>query len=304
MARNRRDFLKVSAAIGVLGVSDASAKPVRRRHRRTSNPYIAVISSIAIDPSLLGTFTQQLPGGTTVTPYPSLTYKKNKLARQIKKLDNDSACLLIVTVGGSVAYEVANAYLTDANQKHFISLVGSLPEAANQSSQLYGGVALKSAETNSFRITWLTNNAKFQPNQITLLRNLNSEMRARESALWQGNECVVNGGNDTNGDNSSATYAADFAKVSTPAVIISADPHFQDSKAQLIQAANTWGGYVCYPLQDYNSGAPTPTKGVIIGPSLLDAYKTLGQHANMFLQAGASPGIVPVQNPNQVTPVS
>jgi hypothetical protein len=304
MARNRRDFLKASAAIGVLGVSEASAKPVRRRRRGTSSKYIGVISSIAIDPGLLGAFTQQLPNGTTVTPYPSLTYNKNKLTRQIKKLDNDPACVLIVTIGGSVTYEAANAYLTDSNQKQFISLVGSVPESANQSSQLYGGVALNSAETNSYRIKWLKNNAGFPPNQITLLRNLNSEMRAREAALWAGNECIVNGGNDTNGDNSNATYAADFAKISTPAVIISADPYFQDSKAQLIQAANAWGGYVCYPLQDYNNGTPTPTKGVLIGPSLLVAYQMLGGQANAFLQSAASPGVVPVQNPNQVTPVS
>jgi hypothetical protein len=90
--------------------------------------------------------------------------------------------------------------------------------------------------------------------------------------------------------------------------VISADPFFQESKNELIKAANATGLYLCYPLLHYrnNGGAHKPKGGktTLFGPSLENAYKMLGQVASLAVNSGGSVGFVQAPNEKDVLPSS
>jgi hypothetical protein len=208
---------------------------------------------------------------------------------------------LIVTAGGLVAY--AAAVLTAT--KPFVSLFGAVP--TNPPSLYRGGVSLESFGSNKDRIALLGTKA-FGMQEIGLFCNQNSTMNQDEIPDWNfqigANNQVFTGGNDNNGNNNSGVYAADLAKIppAIRALVISADPFFQDSKQQLIQACNAWIAtgaaaappimrYICYPsLTHANIGGtpPTPTKATLYGPDLVTAYSLLGQLALVALRTSAS----------------
>jgi hypothetical protein len=82
------------------------------------------------------------------------------------------------------------------------------------------------------------------------------------------------------------------------AVIVSADPWFKLTSKDLVTAANVWatgGRRVCYPLQDYQTEKPNLGHTTLYGPSLGDAYTSLGQLAAYVLD--------PVNNPNPPPPL-
>ena len=70
-----------------------------------------------------------------------------------------------------------------------------------------------------------------------------------------------------------------FDNINTPAVIISADPFFQDNKEALIQAATASNKIVCYPLRNYLTGKLAPTRSMVYGPSLHKAIEKMGELA-------------------------
>ena len=70
-----------------------------------------------------------------------------------------------------------------------------------------------------------------------------------------------------------------FDNINTPAVIISADPFFQDNKEALIQAANASNKIVCYPLRNYLTGKLATTRSMVYGPSLHKAIEKMGELA-------------------------
>jgi hypothetical protein len=103
---------------------------------------------------------------------------------------------------------------------------------------------------------------------------------------------VFTGGIDGGGDNNAAAYASDFPAIpaTIKALVVSADPFFQDTKEALIVAANAWiaaaaagvNRFVCYPSLSYaNVTGTRPTSGysILYGPDLVGAYYTLGQLA-------------------------
>jgi hypothetical protein len=128
-------------------------------------------------------------------------------------------------------------------------------------------------------------------------------MNATEVADWQTiagvNTTIAYGGN-TGGKNNSSHYLNDLnaADSGIKTMVISADPFFQDTKDKLIKAANDWIAaaapgtrYVCYPFADYanKNGTHQPTHGAAswYGPSLSDAYQTLGTIAALALNANS-----------------
>jgi hypothetical protein len=323
MSRNRRDFIKATASIGLLGMSEASGKPNQKARLRVAaaSPYIGVVTSINIGSGLKSAFLNgyKANGGTlTSVQYnpasPDGQYGLQTMVNIVKMYDSDSNCKLIVTVGGFVTFVAANSYVTATSQKKFISLVGGTMPVDSWSSRLYGGVSLGSIALNMNRIIYLVNNKNQTMANIALLQNLNSQMRTQEHSNWTtlGSGPVVFGGNNASGANYN-TFSTDFTNLpsSVTAVIISADPFFQDSKQQLISAANTWlmmdlARYVCYPLQDFqNSGVGTTSpqggQSTLLGPSLAGAnatditgaYYILGQQAALAIKATAPLAIVP-----------
>jgi hypothetical protein len=86
-------------------------------------------------------------------------------------------------------------------------------------------------------------------------------------ANWTGGQTVaaVNGAADP------TKFNLDFNNFGTTiqAVVISADPHFNRYRDELITAANGSQLYICYPLPSYtnpNGTPPTAGNAVIIGP--------------------------------------
>jgi hypothetical protein len=142
-------------------------------------------------------------------------YKKNanqKLRDEIDKFNTTAD--LIVTVGGSVAYEAAKEVATI----DFLSLVGTIDEDPPEC--FWGGVSLESYASNRDRIAILEGKdkieggAKITRAEIGLFCNPNSAMHDAEVGHWKfeiGTETqVFTGGNDANGDNNAAAYATDF----------------------------------------------------------------------------------------------
>src|ERR1700689_3226371 len=103
-------------------------------------------------------------------------------------------------------------------------------------------------------------------NEICLLYNKNSEMSPNEVPLLNRSVPVTV---DPKTVNRAAVYAQAFSAISQiqnptiKAVIVSADPYFNQTAADLVQAANNWISQlpaqraVCYPLQEYSQHGPT-----------------------------------------------
>jgi hypothetical protein len=246
---------------------------------------IGVISTIKVPQPLRTAFKKGVNNANVVIKVEhAVSYNKNKLERKIKQFNADSDIGLIVTVGGLIAFEAANAFAT----KPFISLVGVAP---SPSANCFGGVTLESYQSNPKRIDYLVKQKGFSAGQIGLFYNPNSAMSGAETAAWSGAKPPIPGGVDTAGDNDPTTFPADFAKIPTAitAVVVSADPFFQESKDQLVAAADNSNKYLCYPLQDYAGASPQPTSGktTLFGPALADPFTLLGQRAALVLGTGA-----------------
>ena len=216
--------------------------------------------------------------------------KKNYKALSNAIASHDGLVGLIVTTGGNIAFRAA----VDARLKTtpFISLVGEVP--ARRPDNFYGGVALQSWLANDARISFLLGLGKgYVASDIGLFCNRRSAMHGDETTLWHGSEYYLTGGG---GNNNASAFTNEFDNVddSIKALIISADPFFQDNKVALINAANAWvgakpGRSVCYPLANYkNVPGTTPVPAGTsywFGPDLAGAYQTLGAVAGLALSA-------------------
>lgn len=270
-----------------------SRKPVKKKGDKRKGKAgltlgIGVISTIAVGTPLRNAFKSGLnnPNVTIKTKF-ALSYNQAKLKREIEQFNNNSAIGLIITLGGLVAYNVAAAFAT----KPFLSLVGAAPAPAP--AKCLGGVTLQSYLSDPLRVTYLEGKG-FSELQIGLFYNPNSVMANDEKARWTGATPPIPGGVDASGENSSAVYPANFAGIPSniTALVVSADPFFQDTKDPLVAAANSSGRYVCYPLQDFGDASPAPThqKATLYGPALADAYKLLGVLAGNALTTGSGIG--------------
>jgi len=257
--------------------------------RPAALPNVAWISSIQPDPGLISSFTNSLNSlaaanitGPFVSGYSNGT---TGLVTTIKT--NCGNADLIVTTGGNIAYQaVIDAALSPA--KNFISLLGAVPDATPPSHFL-GGILLDSYNSNAER-RLLLKDKNLDGKQILLYTNTKSSMHSAEKREWP----TIFGQLDCTGNNDPTAYQTDFATIAAMqqptvmAVVISADPFFQSTKADLIVAANAWIGgqakYVCYPSHGFDITGPTPAAGSIIyGPKLDEAYSFLGRFAAAVL---------------------
>jgi hypothetical protein len=228
------------------------------------------------------------------------SYKRSKLQRKIDRFNSDKKIALIVTVGGNKAYDAAARRAT----KPFISLLGAAPSAPDE--QCYGGFEMRSYAFNENRVQELTDPAglKFSRSKIVLLQNPNALIAGDEADDWRKNVRggpILEAGADTTPDeNDSSTYQTRFeaiAQMNIDAVVISADPFFQETMDELVEAANGSKKYICYPLQEYADAdePPLPGKAMAYGPSLIDSYEDLGELASQVLGDGAKRPFVAVQ---------
>jgi hypothetical protein len=217
---------------------------------------------------------------------------------------------LIVTVGGLITYNCAQAYAADAIAKGaipvpFISLVGAVPSSI--SSVCFGGVSLESWASNEDRVQELITNHNFsgKVKSIKLYYNQNSGMEPDEINYWRNTIANNHSEVDPNpqkamlvdGTNNQNDFTTTVNSIPSPGgVIVSADPFMNKHRQQLITAINnlfltknTTVNYVCYPLYDYeNRGGTMPTHGqsTIMGPRLDEAVGTIGILAGLTVSNG------------------
>jgi hypothetical protein len=218
---------------------------------------------------------------------------------------------LIVTVGGLVAFDAAKAVIStvsEAERKPFLSLVGATPTGA-QPDFFWGGVSLESYASNPERVNLLIN-AGVTAAGIGLIRNKNSSMLVEEAYVWEGavgNSNFYFAGTDQNDNNedSQAAFAAGFTAATAAAMrglVISADPHFQNSRDNFVTAANAWlaadnSRYICYPSLEFRYANPEPVaRSILLGPRLEHAYFFLGQIAGAALKAEQSMPVLRMSN--------
>jgi hypothetical protein len=283
--------------------SSKKKKGKTRKRRAALTMGIGVISTIRARPRLRDAFKDGVNNNNVlIKPEHVQSYKRRKLQDKIELFNANRRIGLIVTVGGLVAYEAANA--PAGATKPFLSLLGVVPGDAG--AQCYGGVSLDSCRSNVERINDLVTNNGFSASEIGLFQNPNSAMQALEEQLWTGARPVVKCSVDANGDVNPATYPADLARfpATVKAIVISADPFFQDTMEELIAAANGTGKYICYPLLAYENedGTNQPTRGktTLFGPTLVGAYKLLGQLASMVLNNPVRGDFLAVPNKKKV----
>jgi hypothetical protein len=265
---------------------------------------VGLISTIKYTSALKAEFDAGLKdGGVTLD-----TFKKkdeinyNNVNPQVDQFVQDAAIGLIVTAGGLITYASANSRSTKA----FVSLGGASPP--NPSDYFYGGVDLQMYSYNPKRIQYLGSKG-YQPQQIYLFYNPNSETSEHEVDQWTG-KGVVPGTTPGNNDDTRYKSAFDSITDSLAAVVISADPFFNKTRDKLIKAANDWvqasgtTRYICYPLQNYRNldgvNRPISGKATLYGPTLEAAYRALGQvAANYFTDPNSLPTLVlfPLGNP-------
>src|SRR6266853_1612724 len=192
MAGNRRDFIKGTASIGLLGVSEASAKtyPVKRSYKGRTKPKltttedrIGVISSITFNGALRQAFetglTAQLNDSNI---FENKGYDDLNLGPAIGTLNGIPNLKLIVTVGGAITESAAERL----GAIDYISLTGGtfglLP--GQPGGNFKGGASLESFLTNRGRIKHQTETFNIQPANIGLLYNTNSLMTPVETSSW------------------------------------------------------------------------------------------------------------------------
>jgi hypothetical protein len=252
-------------------------------------PKIGIVSSIAVGQALRAQFESAVNANANATiefVYADLLgYDPAKLKQAITNFNAPASQTgLIVTMGGLVAYRAAHAH----SNLGFLSLVGSVP--TGQSIHCFGGLSLESFGYNEARVQYLISKGYTSANCISLYCNPKSDMSGQEVAAWQRlrqtyPQLVPQPVLATTNNNTS-DYPISAAQISPGAVIVSADPFFQQTKNDLIAALNNQfiardpaNNYVVYPLYNYaNPGGTAPTQGrsTLLGPRLDDAVKTMG----------------------------
>jgi hypothetical protein len=204
---------------------------------------------------------------------------------------------IIVAVGGLVSAHAAVARA----KVPFLVLIGRIPDASDftlgDNENYCGGVDLHTVHNNmDRRDALLLNYNTLAASDIWLLYNPNSRMGESEANEWrtQGGHAIAAA---VPGLNDATEFGPAFTRLKNhqaKGVIISADPFFSSHRTELVTVANnaaTVGGgnmKMCYPSEIYGNQqnsrptatvVPTAGSGISIGPSLLDAYGSLGQKA-------------------------
>src|SRR5262245_38761395 len=250
-------------------VGSATKKTVKKTSKKKATKVLAlgigVISTISISTDMkkairTGVNNPDIPIKFTYVG----SYKKAKLRRKVDRFNSDTKIGLIVTVGGNKAYDAAARRAT----KPFISLLGAAPSAPDQ--QCYGGFEMKSYAFNENRVQELTDpdGLNFSRSKIVLLQNPNAFIAGVEADDWRrnvrGGPLIEAGADTTPDENDSSTYQTAFEAIAhmnppVDAVVISADPFFQETMDELVAAANGSNKYICYPLQEYADAYDPPS---------------------------------------------
>jgi hypothetical protein len=296
MGRNRRDFIKATAAISVLGVSEAVGEPAQQRRtgRPRTNPKIGIVHSTVHHPNMHNAFMQALVDkgwGSKVTVQPfhqlgdpdSNPYGDNRpdlknLAKAF--ISNGVMVDLVVAAGGLICGKAAKEAFAEIGQSAkdvpFIFIVGTQSTDLDSPNKS-GGVDLNTPAQNDYRVTLLHGkDGQVTPQNVSLIVNANAAMADAEVQTW------VTGGHSANlvvrvfpnqGPNRWDQLQTELRQVATlnpqpQAIVVSSDPFFRLHRTNFDTALrNTNGGnfsgWVCYPFDELpkggNKNIPTDT---------------------------------------------
>jgi len=229
-------------------------------------------------------------------PVDGLGYDKGSLADAIRSFNGNPEIGLIVTAGGVAPAIVALGEAT----KPFLSIVGGTISAfpGTITGKFCGGVTLETFVHNAERFNHLTGmdgkppHHNFMPSQISLLVNPDTACVVDEIGLWPSppRGRIFKARNE----NELLQAFAEFREDNTlGAIIVTADPFFQDHKETIIPVANASNKHVCYPMQVYANprGVNKPALGrhTLHGPKLASAYYALGQKAAAVIRDDGMP---------------
>jgi hypothetical protein len=230
---------------------------------------------------------------------------KNKLKE--KRADLTANTDVIATIGGLFV----NTEISDGSTGiPFVSLVGRAPEFVD--GNCLGGVSLETVSSNHARRNLLVGRPSIDVVAKIGLYHQDSHSTVADAEVdeWPVPTTIVNSTGTT-----AAAFAADFTTATNKgikALVIGASPSFQEKKADLVSAANTWlsgtpvgeARYVVYPLQIYseaNPMSPAATgmrgdgKSILYGHDLYRALRLLGYFARLAVDPGVG-WFQPVQN--------
>ena len=272
---------------------------------------IGFLTSITPDPILKTAFLvgTGLPL-TSVVFDNDITQNYNKNNIKTKRNSQKQDCIVIATVGGAITSDAVSG---DTDTR-YVSLVGS---TVGIDANIKGGVSLDSYKLNQARKNYLKGlsggGTIYDNTNIFLYTNKNSQMHANEKTAWASDATFIESaaGGDA-GANDPTAFPSDFAARgpldTAKAIIISDDPFFRSSRAELIQQVNAWLSrdatrFVVYPSQMYGSPvlasstgglqAPRPGQSILYGPDLIAAYQLLGTLARCcYENPTVSPGFV------------
>jgi hypothetical protein len=269
----------------------AKAKAGLKHKGKAANPTVGIISSITLTNQLLTAIKSGLnhPNASIIS-VDKQGYDSGTLEGCIGQFN--ATVDLIITVGGGVTYDAA----ASTAQKPFVSIVGTSPP--KQAAMCYGGVDMHSVGSDSQRAQHI---ASRNHKSIGLYYNQKSSMMAVSGPimippLWA-TATYPSSVSTTPGAYDASAFANDFKAIKNAqvvtALVVSADPFFQDKMGDLIPAAKSSGLYICYGLQDYDTGTLTKNNSTLWGPNLIDAYKLVGLLAGNVLSSGIKTGFIP-----------
>src|SRR5258708_4323998 len=315
--RNRRDFIKATAAAGVFAASDASAQPA-------SIPWIGLVHRTGLDKTWQTAFFEGLreqkwevdPSEDLQAGIARVAIKKFEAGGKYKSMDVSNLSramantiaelgsqLKLIVAGGGMASGLAAAGIS-------VPCLVSLGRYFDFGSQKIGGFFLDviNAGTNvnlNQKIDYLHDPSTYNVPYagMCLLYNGNSWMGSKEKDEWiarlkgLGVSSPLYLDAAGGGDNKSIKINRVINNaIKTPgvkAIVVSGDPHLTAKRGKIINAA---GGRVimCYPFLEYaddvgDDGVVGQDKYMAYGPKLSDVYKILGTLARRFLTTPTMP---------------
>jgi hypothetical protein len=318
MTKSRRSFLAASAAIGVVGASDAFAQD--------ATPWIGWLHSTALEPDLEQSFLEGLRNkgweGDPTQPVSGARkrviirrvngngkYKSNNvddLKRGASDLrEHTSSNLKMLIAGGGIVSGLAAA---DVRDLPLLVILGRFNQTVADHGRVGGFLFDRPYGANQndaliAKYNYLTNPATYaiRPEKICLLYNGNSSMGSAEASEWLTNVNRVGKSLDakqsTSGavENNRIVWRRVFDDANAAlgsgrkAIILSSDPFFTSKRQRIIKLAQQYDGLVmCYPLQEYYDDAVEPdtddrNRAMSFGPRLKTVYSDLGGMAGQLL---------------------
>jgi hypothetical protein len=330
---NRRDFIKATAAIGVLGASEASAQPAkptqvaqagRAPRLVAAKPFVKIgfLHSTNFESDLEQAFfaglrsTGSYEGDPKVAIGDPTTITRVRVKKRVHNGNygpaSDSGDLnklggglhgnnvkLIIATGGMVA---GRAAWSVSDSTRIFAIVGGADNTMPSTATIWN---MNSIANNSDRLARFLRFSGLQASDVWLLFNSNSYFNSAnfsgtsEAYDWINN---LGGGGLANANSGQHNEDIVFAGVFSNAVqsgakgiMVSSDPFFFNQRGSIITEAKQNSGLkMCYPNTEFWQSTNSDPNSVSVGPTLTAIYYDVGAKAAIYL-ADNSATITPDQ---------